>query len=271
MNFYIRSQRWGILLSGKMRVDRGTLFWATGAGYLGNNFLPFRSGEIIRAVALAEKAGLSKVFVLTTALTERVFDTAFLIILTLFLIPKVGQVPDWLPPAMRVLGALSFIALAALLFAPRLEGVFKWLIQRLPFPAGWRPKIAHILEQFLEGAGALRDPGRAGLFLLFTCGIWLLDGIGTMCSARAFSMELELHQSLLLLIGLGLSSAIPSAPGYIGVYQFVAVTVLAVFGHAQSQALAYILVAQAIGMLLTLIWGLVGLWRLGIHPNEIGR
>jgi uncharacterized membrane protein YbhN (UPF0104 family) len=50
--------------------------------------------------------------------------------------------------------------------------------------------------------------------------------------------------ALLLLAGLGLGSALPSTPGYIGIYQFVAVTVLTPFGFSRSDALAYILVAQ---------------------------
>jgi uncharacterized membrane protein YbhN (UPF0104 family) len=90
-----------------------------------------------------------------------------------------------------------------------------------------------------------------------------------MISARAFLMEIHLSQSLLLLVGLGLSSAIPSTPGYVGVYQFIAVTTLAIFGYPKSQGLAFILVAQAIAMLLTLIWGLVGLGMLGINRSEL--
>ncbi len=85
-----------------------------------------------------------------------------------------------------------------------------------------------------------------------------------MIAIKAFNVNFQLHQALLLLIGLGLSSAIPSTPGYIGVYQFVAVAVFAISGYAPNQAIAYILVAQAVNMLLVLIWGLLGLWRLGI-------
>ncbi len=121
VNFFIRSQRWGILLRGKQHISAATLFWACGAGYMGNNFLPFRTGEIIRSVALGQKTGLSKVYVLTTALTERIIDTIFLVFLAFPLIPAIGQVPDWLPPAMRVFGFLSVTALAILILAPRLE------------------------------------------------------------------------------------------------------------------------------------------------------
>jgi hypothetical protein len=82
-------------------------------------------------------------------------------------------------------------------------------------------------------------------------------------------MDLTLAQSLLLLIALGLSSAVPSAPGYVGVYQFVAVTVLALFGYSQSQALAYNIVTQVSGMFLILLWGLAGLWQLGMRARDI--
>lgn len=74
ISFMMRSYRWGILLRGKQQVSFSTLFWATGIGYLGNNFLPFRAGELIRSVVLGQKTGISKVYVFATAVTERVID-----------------------------------------------------------------------------------------------------------------------------------------------------------------------------------------------------
>jgi uncharacterized protein (TIRG00374 family) len=271
ISFILRSQRWGILIRGMKPVSASTLFWAIGAGYLGNNFLPFRTGEIIRSVALGQKEGVSKVYVFATALTERVIDAIFLILLALFLVPTIGKVPDWLPPTLRDLGILSIVAIVILLITPHLESVLYSILYRIPLPARWRPSLNHMLEQFLHGAGSFQNPKRAVLFLFMTCLIWLFDGIGMMISARAFSIGIHLNQSLLLLIGLGLSSAIPSTPGYVGVYQFVAVTILAIYGFPKSQALAFILVAQGIAMILTLIWGLIGLWMLGIRPDELGK
>lgn len=274
VNYFARSQRWGILLLGKQRVNAATLFWACGAGYLGNNFLPFRSGEVIRSIALGQNTGISKVYVFATAVTERIIDAIFLILLGLLLVPTIGKAPSWLSAAMRGLGIISFVAIVFLLLAPRLEKFIISIFNRLPFPTKWRPSLIHMLEQFLQGAASFQNLGRAALFLLFTVVIWLLDGVGMMFTSRAFLMPFQLNQSLLLLVGLGLSSAIPSAPGYIGVYQFVTVTILAIYGYPQGQALAFILVAQALGMLLTLGWGLIGLWRIkwtrvrnGLSPN----
>jgi uncharacterized membrane protein YbhN (UPF0104 family) len=112
-------------------------------------------------------------------------------------------------------------------------------------------------------------PGRAFGFVAFTMVIWLLDGFGTTIMARALNLSLTLPQALLLLVALGLSSAVPSTPGYIGVYQFVAVTVLPVFGFTNSQAIAYILASQAFTFAIVSVLGMVGMWRLGAGKDII--
>jgi len=67
--------------------------------------------------------------------------------------------------------------------------------------------------------------------------------------------------AFLLIAGLGLGSALPSTPGYVGIYQFVAVSVLTPFGFSKTDAIAYILLAQAISYLLVGFWGTIGLMR----------
>jgi len=60
--------------------------------------------------------------------------------------------------------------------------------------------------------------------------------------------------ALLLLTALGLGSALPSTPGYVGIYQFVAVTVLTPFGIGRDEALAFILVLQVLGSGWCCVW-----------------
>ncbi len=66
---------------------------------------------------------------------------------------------------------------------------------------------------------------------------------------------------------MGLSSAIPSTPGYVGVYQFVAVTVLVPFGFPRADALACSLVLQVMNDAVVTFWGLLGLWQLGFRTG----
>jgi uncharacterized protein (TIRG00374 family) len=269
VNFFIRSQRWGLLVRVNRAVPTNILFWSTGIGYLGNNFLPFRTGEILRSIALGYKSGISKVYIFATALTERVIDTVYLVILGFLLIPSIKIIPGWLPSAMRVIASIAFIAIIFLLLAPHLETTLRNIIGHFKMLVRWQHYIFQSIEQFVGGAAAFRNFSRALIFLFLTCLIWLLDGTGMLLASRAFSIVLSLQEAILLLVGLGLSSAIPSAPGYIGVYQFVAVSILAIYGYQKSQALAFILVVQAISLLLTLIWGLVGMGALGINIQSL--
>jgi uncharacterized membrane protein YbhN (UPF0104 family) len=82
--------------------------------------------------------------------------------------------------------------------------------------------------------------------------------------------------ALLLLAGLGLGSALPSTPGYVGIYQFVTVSILAPFGVGHDDALAYSFVSQALGYTVLLLLGLPALysvkdWRQAMAIDETAR
>ena len=69
--------------------------------------------------------------------------------------------------------------------------------------------------------------------------------------------------ALLMIVALALSSVAPSTPGYVGIYQFVAVSVLTPIGFVKTEALALVLLFQATIYAAVTPWGLIGLWRLG--------
>ena len=119
--------------------------------------------------------------------------------------------------------------------------------------------VLPLAEQVLLGLRAFHHWGRFGGFALFTVVIWTLDATGTMIASRAFGLSFSFSIAMLLITALGLGSALPSTPGYLGIYQFVAVTVLTPFGVARDAALAFIMVAQAVGYAVTLLLGLPGL------------
>jgi glycosyltransferase 2 family protein len=79
--------------------------------------------------------------------------------------------------------------------------------------------------------------------------------------AKALGLSMPLSVAFLLIAGLGLASAVPSTPGYVGIYQFVAVSILVPFGFNPTNAIAYILFAQALSYLLIGFWGALGVMR----------
>src|SRR5215471_10305125 len=73
-SYFLRAVRWRILLNAEGHFSVGTVFSANMAGYLGNNFLPARAGELVRTWIIGSQGDLTKTYVLTTALAERMMD-----------------------------------------------------------------------------------------------------------------------------------------------------------------------------------------------------
>jgi glycosyltransferase 2 family protein len=265
VSYLVRGLRWRVLICAEKSVALATVFWAMMAGYLGNSFLPARAGEVFRAMLLGRNASLSKSFVLATALTERMLDVIALVLISLAVLLSLRGLPTWLLGAVKVMGALGLVGLFAVFFASRLENFLRRRLIGLSLPVTLHSRLMNFLEQFLLGVRAFQHPGRALGFVALTAMIWLADALGAMVIAQSLSLSLALPQALLLLVALGLASAVPSTPGYVGLYQFVAVTVLVPFGFSQSEALAYILVLQAVTYLMVSVGGGLGWWRLSMR------
>lgn len=259
---WIRAYRWRILLTAGKSIPTKNVFWANMAGYLGNNILPARAGEFIRAVYVGKENNISTSFSLATGLVERFMDLIALVILGSISLANLGILSAPLQSALKVMSVIAVLGFLGILIAPYIgQGLIHFGL-RIPFLSEpTKKKIVDFLEQFLRGIKALHHPMRAATFVLATCVIWTMDGIGVIILARSLQLYLTLFQSFLLLTGLGLSSAIPSTPGYVGIYQFVAVIILQPFGISSANALAFIIFLQVTNLSVIVAWGSIAALR----------
>jgi len=259
----MRAVRWRILLVAEKPVGVRQVFWAEMAGYLGNNLLPARAGEIVRALYLGREARMSATFVYAAGMAEQIVDGTALIILGAISLSALGLVDAQLGTALRVMGLAVAGGLLFLFLAPRFSNQLDRLVARLPrLSEARKAGISDFLHNFLRGLGSLLHVRRALLFTLFTAVVWTMDGLNLMLLARALSMPLTLFEAWLLIASLGLASAIPGTPGYVGIYQFVAVVVMAPLGYSAASAVALIILAQVTIYLIVLFWGLLALARI---------
>jgi uncharacterized protein (TIRG00374 family) len=254
-----RCLRWRLVLNAAGRVGVGLVFWAMSAGYMGNNFLPARAGEVVRSVMVSSCSGLSSAYTLTTALTERVMDALALVLIGAVALLSLGTAPKWILELARTLAFVSAAGALVLVLLPKVEDRIRGALWRLLGSVRWRDRAFAVADQCFLGLRAFHDAGRFFRFTAFTAVIWTLDSFGVMLLARALSMNVGLPLAMLLLAALGLGSGLPSTPGYIGIYQFVAVTVLMPFGFRRDDALAYILLAQFLAYILVTVCGSIGL------------
>jgi glycosyltransferase 2 family protein len=258
---FLRACRWRVLLSAEANVSVPNVFWATSAGYFGNNFLPARAGELVRTYMISAGYKLDLPFVLATALCERIADAITLVVIAAVVLLKLPGQSGGFAKAIPVFAALGIAGAAAIIILPLVGSTAAALVNHLPVPHRMRERLVAILEQGLRGLRAFHHVGRLSAFCGFSAAIWVLDAIATTITAKALSLSIPLSVAFLLLAAMGLGSALPSTPGYVGIYQFVAVTVLTPFGMSRTDAIAYILVAQALSYVVIGVWGAIGIAR----------
>ncbi|NDJ59845.1 MAG: flippase-like domain-containing protein [Chloroflexi bacterium] len=271
VSYFLRSLRWRVLVNAEGGVPVAATFWGVWVGYMGNYFLPARAGEFLRSVMVARRVRLQFGFVLATTLTERIMDAGALVLIVLATISALPEIPAWLETGAQTMALLAVVGILGLMIAPHLEGLIRRILAWLPLPGRVGALLDDFTARFLLGIRALQNPGRAAIFLTMTVVVWGVDVVFAQQIAAAFGLALTVPQILLLIAALGLSSAAPSTPGYLGIYQFVSVAILTPFGYSEAQALVFIIALQAVTYILVVIFGLLGLWQLGTPGVRVGE
>jgi len=259
VSLFLRGYRWRALIGHESRLPVSSTFFAAAAGYLGNNVMPARAGEVLRTVMISSRSGLSKAYILTTAVTERVSDGIALVAISAGALLALPYTPGWLAHATRPMCLFAAAGVLATIFAPRLQSLTQWMAARIPFLAARSKPLLEAVSNIVRATRRLHDLNLLGRFLGLTAAIWLLDSFVAVFCARAIGLHMSVPLALLLNAALGLSSAVPSTPGCVGIFQFVAVSVMTPFGFSQNNAIAYILLAQASSYALVFVWGGLGL------------
>lgn len=237
---WLRALRWRYLLPESSRVRTFNLFAATMIGYMGNNLLPLRVGDIARAYVAAKREQGSASAFLATVVVEHLLDvlTILLILGLLFLsVPF----PAWLTKGAYLLLGASLLALALLLLVKaNKEHVGSFIQRKLSWLATKR--ISALSHAFLEGLKGLEAGRELVIVVLLSIPLWAAYVLATYTALKASHLDLPLVASLVVLSFIGIGVSLPSAPGFIGTFQFFSVSALALFAVDEAKAFGFSLI-----------------------------
>lgn len=254
----LRALRWHRVLSRTRDFPVSTTFWATAIGYLANNILPARAGELVRSVVVALGADLRKTLVLATALTERIIDAGMLLIIAFAMLLFTRALPASIQGSWYILLPLVLGILALVMLAPLMQRFWLRLVRLLPFGKKLHAKIELLLVGLFDGIRVFYNSRLLAVFLLLTVVVWFVDAAGMFFICRAFGAEISLAEAAVFIAALGFASSVPSTPGYVGVYQAVAVLLLPVFGVGKDKAFLIVSFFQAGFLTVTALLGVPG-------------
>lgn len=269
LSLVARSLAWGTLLGGSF--SRKRVFLTLNAGYFMNNVLPFRLGEVGRAVILSGEGDASFWFVLSTIMVERIFDLLMVVGMLLVSLPfaVLGQNLGWTAgvAGILVIGALIIL----FLIANRQTGVLAFL-DRVHEKASLTKIIKREwAEKFLTGLAILTDVRKFLTAVIWLAMAWIITALTYFVVLSALVPGTKLYWASIGLGAAALGIAVPSAPGGIGVFEAVLGFVTSQFGVVESTAYVYALTLHLIHLVMTSVIGFIGVSVLSGSVFDIYR
>jgi hypothetical protein len=279
--FPLRARRWRTILEPVAgTLPFGPLWRGTAIGMMVNNVAPARAGALARAYALTrEVPRVSLAAAFASLAVDRVFDAVVLLLL-LFAAPldpaypRGGTLYGQSVPALASGGVIAVGALLAALyglvaFPDAAERVFRLLARRLA------PRLeargADALRAFAAGLGVLRSPGRFAAVFAWTLAHWLLAAWSLWLGFRAVGITAPFSAAIFLNSVSSVATAVPSSPGFFGVFESVSKVVLQLYGVAATPAVSWALGYHLLTFVPITIIGAVYAVRLGVGMGELTR
>ncbi len=226
---WVRALRWRYLTDPIRPLGSGALSRATAVGFMANNLFPLRVGEVARSWYLAREADVSAAAIFGTVILERVIDTVSVIAMVGLVLPLRAGGDD----AGLAHGAIALTPFAVLpcvfLFALRARpAAVERNVLRVVRPVSTRAAafLERVLHRFAEGLGALQG-GRHVFWIAFhSVLIWAVISVVPILAAF-LALDIELPSAWQSLVAawttqaaIGVAVALPSAPGFFGIFHY---------------------------------------------------
>lgn len=246
----LRAVRWNVIAN--LPLSYLSPFWqATNIGYLGNIIYPIRAGELLKIFAIQHFAKIPLGRAFASAVLDRISDVIMLGLFTLGLLwlhgsrldPRIGS-------GVLAIFILTLIAMILLIiFVQRLHHwVQHWHMTK------WQ-KLQEWLLHGLETLQTFQQSRHLIVVLSLTLTLFMLDAYWMWQVMDAFGWQLPFEAGITVSVFIVIGAALPSAPGYVGVYQLACLLALGLYGIDSTRAVAYSLVLQLLSFAVMAIQG----------------
>ncbi len=273
LSLMAKTVRWRLLLPANSSVSTPRLYRILHISFLINNILPARLGDVARVAMTTRQPGVRLGHVVSSLLTERVTDSATLVlgfVLVSPLLPLPKAYEPWLHAAW--FGVAGFVLLfIVILFFPRQAGRAASVLtfhRRLPVGQRLRAEAS----SFREGWTQLFSRRRVVPIWGFSWLAWIGAFAINYLLMRALHIHAPMTVAVLLTCTTNLAMLVPSSPGYIGVFHAAATLSLLPFDVGASTAAGFAILAHLVNVVpVSLIGGaflLIGHESLNLRRTE---
>jgi len=256
----LRALRWQRLLRPIATVRYLPMLGYLLIGYLANNVLPARLGELVRSHYLGDREGISRASALGTVVVERIVDLVAVVgiaSVALLVLSVRGVVASAVLVGAGVAG-LFLVVLALGIVAHRLPGV-----DRIAAAVERWPQVRELASRLQGGLAVAGRPRTLAEALAVSAVAWTVAILAWAAVGQSIGLHLSIGQAALIAAGVALASAVPAGPSNLGTFELAAVEIGKAIGVPPDSAFALALIVHASSLVVTSVGGGVALARIG--------
>ena len=285
VTFLLRAYRWQLILKDVGAISYRQAFHPLMIAFMMNCVLPGRIGELARPVLLKRHHGIAVTSGLATVAAERVFDIFMLISLFAVVFTTITSQSalsqDYfgfhLSGEVLKSAALGMIrlsmAILGFIILLTIGTTRRWIVALVlstgRFFAGLLPGarsgidritgfVIKIIDNFSNGLSMIRSPRRMLACAGLTIAIWAITALSYLVFAKGCpGFNLSLMEWITVMVVICFAIALPSAPGFWGLWEAGGLFALSLFGVGREDALGLILVNHAAQVFPVIAIGLV--------------
>jgi len=292
--FLVRALRWQSILEPVRKIRFINAFHPLMIGFMLNCILPGRIGEAARPAILMKNEKIPFSTGLATVAVDRMFDIICLVIFFIIIMSGIKIDPDivvdfggyrlnnsdLITAGKNIIGTGAiFIAGSFLLFFGKTRKFIRFVVMKLPvlfFFAGpsFKKKVENkisipalrVLENFSNGFLLMRHPRTVLISSIYTLLVWVLTALSYYLLALGCpGINLSFTELAAVMIFVCFFIALPSAPGYWGLWEAGGIFAMSLFGVSAKDAAGYTLINHVIQILPIIITGLVSAMITGVN------
>ena len=277
LSVYARSSRWRFILHPLIGHTRRALYPVVVVGYMANNLLPVRLGELVRAYYVSLREPVSPAAAFGTVAAERAADVATLLLMIAavwLFIPTSGltdiigsNVPGGIPilVTLSIMPVLIVVSIVTLVGLTSEEAIVASISRLMPIlPLKLRPPILNTAARLLTGLTVLRSPKTLISVVILSLPVWLLEAGMILLIALGFDIDNSLNHTgefvaviLLFTAIANLAGILPATAGGLGPFEFFGALTLTSVGIPEAEAGIFVLTAHIALLLPVTVLGFV--------------
>ena len=252
--YFLRAVRYYFMLRPIKNTGVFENFPYTVLGFFMNNIIPLRLGELIRAKVTGERLGVSRSAVLATILVERLLDMV-IFVLFFFIIMIFLPFPEFIKKSFYISAAVFGGALIVLFFISGNTEKFLNFVHTIPLPSKIKTFSNTVVEKFTGGLSMLQNPRIFTVSFILSVITWIMESSFLVITAYACGINISILGGIFVVIIIGLGAILPTAPGYIGAFEFMGITALSVLGVHKDSGFACIAIYHFLQLIIIFTLG----------------